>query len=118
MNQHADVQNAELELLESSTRSQAARMEELLHPEFVEIGRSGRRWTRAEVIDALGGEALRPAPDADEWGFVDLAEHLVLLTYRLRTGTRQSRHASVWDTSGATARLRFHQGTVIPREFQ
>ena len=118
MNKHAVVQAAELELLESSTRGKAARMKEMLHPEFVEIGRSGRRWTRSEVIEALAGEPRRAAPEVDEWAFIDLAEHLVLVTYRLHTGTRQSRHSSVWDTSAAAARLRFHQGTVIPTEFQ
>jgi hypothetical protein len=118
MSKHAVVQAAELELLESATRGNAVRLEELLHPEFGEIGRSGRQWARTEVIAALAGEARRPAPEADEWGFVDLAEELVLVTYRLRTGTRQSRHSSVWDTSAGAARLRFHQGTVIPAEFQ
>ncbi|WAP52189.1 nuclear transport factor 2 family protein [Arthrobacter sp. ATA002] len=118
MSKHAVVQAAELELLESSTRSKPARMEELLHPAFVEIGRSGRHWTRAEVIEALAVEPMRAAPEADEWDFVELAEHLVLVTYRIRSGVRRSRHASVWDTSAAAARLRYHQGTVIPPQFQ
>ena len=118
MTAHSLIQTAELELLESSTRGNAARVRELLHPDFVEIGRSGRRWTREEVIEALGREDKRPVPDTDEWDFTQLAPHLVLATYRIRSGTRQSRHASVWDTSAAAPRLRYHQGTVIPPEFQ
>lgn len=118
MSAHTEIQAAELELLESSTRSDPARVRELLHPDFVEIGRSGRRWTRGEVIEAMGREDKHPVPETDEWNFAELAPHLVLVTYRIRSGTRQSRHASVWDTSAAALRLRYHQGTVIPQEFQ
>ena len=118
MTAHTLIQTAEMELLESSTRGNAPRVRELLHPDFLEIGRSGRRWTRAEVIEALNREAARPVPDTDEWDFTELAPHLVLVTYRIRSGTRQSRHASLWDTSAATARLRYHQGTVVPPDFE
>lgn len=118
MSVHSKIQTAELELLASTTRSNAERVGELLHPEFVEVGRSGRRWTRGEVIRALSLEDRRPTPEADEWDFADLGPDLVLVTYRLRAGTRQSRHASVWDTSASALRLRYHQGTVIPLEFQ
>ncbi|MBP3035458.1 nuclear transport factor 2 family protein [Arthrobacter sp. zg-ZUI100] len=118
MNAHGEIQTAEVELLDSLTRGNEARVQELLHPEFVEIGRSGRRWTRAEIIDSLGREDQRPAPETDEWEFADLAPNIILVTYRLRAGTRQSRHSSVWDMSAGQARLRYHQGTVIPLEFQ
>ena len=40
MNLNKQIQAAELELLGSSTRTKPARMGELLHPEFIEIGRS------------------------------------------------------------------------------
>lgn len=119
MGTHGQIRASELELLASSTRSNAARLRRLLHPEFLEIGRSGRRWTREEMIASLGDEEQRPAPETDEWEFSDLAPHLVLVTYRIQTGTtedpghRQSRHTSVWDTSSGQPRLRFHQGTPV-----
>lgn len=118
MDRHERIRTAELELLASSTRGDAARLRRLLHPEFLEIGRSGRRWTREEIVASLGTEAGRPSPETDEWEFAELAPHLVLVTYRVRSeaadsGPLCSRHVSVWDTASGQARLRFHQGTPV-----
>ena len=121
MGVHGTIRTAELELLASSTRADAARLRRLLHPEFLEIGRSGQRWTREDIIAALGAEDQRPTPETDEWEFSQLAPHLFLVTYRIRSGTPldsgtpRSRHASVWDTSTGQPRLRFHQGTPVLR---
>lgn len=89
-------------------------MGELLHPEFIEIGRSGRRWSRDEIIIGLAQQQDRVAPDADDWMFQDVGPALVLVTYRLRSATGISRHASLWDLSGGGPALRYHQGTVVP----
>ena len=119
MGMHGQIRTAELELLAPSTRGDAERLRRLLHPEFREIGRSGQRWTREDMISSLGAEDQRPAPETDEWEFSALAAHLVLVTYRIHTGTtanpghRHSRHTSVWDTSSGQPRLRFHQGTPV-----
>lgn len=61
------VKAAELELLSNATRHSAVRAAELLHPDFVEIGRSGRRWTRDETIAALAEEDEHAEPETDEW---------------------------------------------------
>lgn len=107
------VKDAELALLDADTRRDPRRVRELLHPSFVEIGRSGRRWTRDDIVEALAGESGRTAPETDEWQFVDLAPHLVLVTYLLSSPAGRSRHASVWDVSGGSPVMRFHQGTPI-----
>lgn len=113
----------ETELLGSTTRRDEARLRALLHPDFVEIGRSGRRFEREEVVGALLAEGVREAPAASEWCFVELGGALVLVTYRLDRGRGAgggdcaadgaSRHASVWDTSADPPVLRYHQGTRI-----
>lgn len=108
------VRAAELALLDPHVRRDAARVDELLHPDFSEIGRSGRLWNRAEIIAALGREEGRIVPEADEWAFDAVAPDLVLVTYRLRTQGGTSRHASLWDVGGSSPRIRFHQGTVLP----
>jgi hypothetical protein len=43
----------ELALLTPDVRGSADQLEELLDPDFGEIGRSGRLWTRGEMIAAL-----------------------------------------------------------------
>jgi hypothetical protein len=43
----------ELALLTPDVRGSADQLEELLDPDFGEIGRSGRLWTRGEMITAL-----------------------------------------------------------------
>lgn len=110
----AVVQARELELLDPDVRRDARRVDQLLHPRFVEIGRSGRRWQRAEIIAALAGEQGRVAPETDEWVFDDVGPMLVLVTYRVMSATGSSRHASLWDLSGGAPLIRYHQGTVSP----
>ncbi|GEB96186.1 nuclear transport factor 2 family protein [Microbacterium lacticum] len=107
------VKAAELALLDSEVRRDPDRVRELLHPEFVEIGRSGRRWTRSATIAALESEHERVAPETDEWSFNEVSLSLVLVTYRITGGAGSSRHASLWDVSGAVPMIRYHQGTLI-----
>ncbi|MDL5351558.1 DUF4440 domain-containing protein [Microbacterium sp. zg-YB36] len=109
------IKHAELALLAGDTRRDGAKVEELLHADFEEIGRSGRRWTREQMIAALAAERDHVTPDPDEWLFNEVAPNLVLVTYLLRTESGQhSRHSSIWDTTTGTPALRFHQGTVVP----
>lgn len=106
-----EVHEAELTLLESDTRRDRARVLDLLHADFIEIGASGRRWTRDEIVDALAAEQIRDAPRTDEWRFRELATDIVLVTYRLHTHVGASLRSSVWDTTTGTPKIRFHQGT-------
>lgn len=109
-----EVRAAELALLDGAVRRDPARVRALLHPDFAEIGRSGRRWTRDETIAALAAEESRVTPDTDEWEFTELSPTLVLVTYRVSSASGQSRHSSLWEVGGATPVIRFHQGTVVP----
>lgn len=80
---YESVKRAEVELHESASRRDRARVDALLHPDFVEIGRSGKLWSRAAMIDAMLAEEARPTPQADEWQFSEVSPGLVLVTYRL-----------------------------------
>lgn len=107
------VMAAELELLDDAFRHDPDRVRELLHPDFAEIGRSGRRWTRDEIIASLEAERGRVAPETDEWLFNEVAPTLVVVTYRITAATGRSRHASLWDVSGIAPMIRYHQGTTL-----
>ncbi|MEU3046841.1 DUF4440 domain-containing protein [Streptomyces sp. NPDC006984] len=110
----------ELRLMEPAVRASRAAAAELLDPEFVEVGASGRRWTYAGMLDALPGMAgadgegprYRPSTMAG----VLLAPGLVHLTYETEAGGRRVRRSSLWRAEGGTGSLRllYHQGTPVP----
>ncbi len=103
----------EMALLAAETRHDRTAVEHLLDPEFVEVGASGRRWTRAETIAALGAD---PADDHGEpWATdlvgTELAAGVVLLTYVSQRGPHRARRASMWRRSNGSWRIVYHQGT-------
>lgn len=114
METDAQIRAAELDLLSPATRRDSARVSALLAADYVEIGRSGRRWTRDDVVAHLAHEPTRPTPVTDEWAYVPLAPGLTLVTYRIRGADRDSRHSSIWDLGSGSPVMRFHQGTVVP----
>ena len=93
-------------------------MDELLHHDFREIGRSGIEHDRETIIAefATGGEL----PRIDAWGFrlSILSETVSLLTYRtahLSASGERSRitlRSSLWIRTDSGWKLRFHQGTA------
>ncbi|MCC2031030.1 nuclear transport factor 2 family protein [Microbacterium allomyrinae] len=105
---------SELELLDPDVRRNADRVRTVLHPDFAEIGRSGRRWTQVDTIAALEQEEGRVAPETDEWMFNQVPPGLVLVTFRISTPAASSRHASLWDVSGSAPVILCHQGTPLP----
>lgn len=109
-----DVVRLEKELLSSPTRGNAARLNVLLDDDFTEVGRSGHRWTRAEIIAGLLAEENTPKVTTDEWVIDELSRKLVMVTYRVRQGLRVSRHVSIWVRGKNGLRMRYHQATIVP----
>lgn len=108
------IQHTEMALQSPEVRGDAARADAMLHASFTEIGRSGRLWTRDEILAMLADETRGESPQTDEWQFTELAPHSVLVTYAIvRDGGVFSRHSSIWDLSTGEPRLRFHQGTRV-----
>ena len=106
----------ETSLWMAETRYDPFLMDRSFDPEFVEFGRSGRRYERAEMIfpaDQMQGIDVRlPLPDYN----VDLiAPDVALATYTSEVrydGTLQrARRSSLWRRAEGVWRLRFHQGT-------
>lgn len=106
----AEVVSRERQLLDPLVRAVGESLAELLHPDFVEYGASGRIWNCAEIMTALQAE---PGVSGEAVDFVPVAlsENVVLLTYRI-VGTPGSLRSSVWvKDSQPSWRIRFHQGT-------
>ena len=111
----AEVSALERRLLDSVGRADAAGVDALLHPDFVEVGASGRLWTRAETLAALAAEAGGGPPiEVFDLTGEPLAGHVVLLTFRTRRVGRQAVRSSLWVRDAAAWRVRFHQGTFVP----
>ena len=85
--------------------------------EYWEIGASGRRYDRAEILARL---AASPPVSADEagWEIGDFAVRRVgadvwLATYRLDQCGRLSRRATLWLRSPDRWQVVYHQGTLV-----
>ena len=106
----AVVESLERELLQPETRADLGRTAVLLHPDFTEIGSSGRIWTRDAMMMALEDNPGGPV-ELELLGADRLGEKTVLLTYRSHTREGSALRSSLWVLEGAQWRLRFHQGT-------
>ena len=117
------LQALEVELHHPGVRCSRERLEQLLHPDFHEVGRSGRAYDRATIINFLCAQDASPIVASDEFVVVELAADVALLTYRsaqVVAGEGLANHAlrlSVWTKSAAGWQLRYHQGTATAQEW-
>lgn len=113
----AHLFHLEQQLLQSSTRRDAAALTSLLAEDFREFGSSGRIYTRQQIIDALAAESPRTIALSDAH-CQQLAEDIALLTYRstrkitLDTASHALR-SSLWIYRDHRWQMLFHQGTPI-----
>lgn len=114
----AELMRLETALWQRQTRFDRIFMEAVLADDFVEYGRSGRRYERQEVLSEpeqplacelpLGDLHVRP-----------LATGVAQVTYVSRVihdgAVEVGRRSSIWSrTAAGDWVLRFHQGTPIP----
>ena len=109
----------ETELHRLETRKNKDRLEQLLHPDFVEFARDGRRYSRSEVIAEFSApDAALDVVHAEQFELAELAGGAALLTYRSAhksaTGelSRHTLRSSLWLETKTGWRMRFHQGTA------
>lgn len=106
----------EKELHDPAVRKNPARLNQLLHDSFLEIGRSGEIHNKARILDSLEAEPTHSVWSQD-YEAQTINEGLVLLTYRTaHVGPEQelsrfSRRSSLWEKIGNDWKLRYHQGT-------
>ncbi|MFJ6808025.1 DUF4440 domain-containing protein [Streptomyces anulatus] len=103
----------ELRLLDPVVRTSAGLLASLLHPEFREIGTSGRIWTREALIESFtADDAPSPAPlTASRMRGTQLGADLVHLTFDTESRGVHSHRSSLWQLTPDGWRLYFHQGT-------
>ncbi|MBX9399433.1 DUF4440 domain-containing protein [Streptomyces sp. TRM72054] len=93
-----------------------ADFEAMTAPDFWETGASGRRYSRAHVLDVL--EERYKEPPVEEWETSDfhcreLATDLYLLTYTLVLNGRRTRRSTIWQHGTDGWQILYHQGTPV-----
>jgi hypothetical protein len=117
------LQALEVELHHPGVRCSRDRLEFLLHPDFHEVGRSGRTYSRDTVIQFLVSQEQHAKVLSDRFLVAELGSEIALLTYRsaqLRQDDDLSDHtlrSSLWSRSTVGWQLRFHQGTPAAEQW-
>jgi hypothetical protein len=113
----SELQALEVELHHPAVRCSRERLEQLLHPDFYEVGRSGRTYDRATVIAHLVAQESQPVMESGAFALSELAPGIAMLTYRSAFADPEhglSYHAlraSVWVNTAGVWQMRYHQGT-------
>jgi len=112
------LRDLEVELHRLETRQNRQRLDQLLHPDFVEFSRSGRRYSRREVLaEFSAADAALESVRVEQFEAATIDSGTVLVTYlsahESATGQlhRRTRRSSLWLETEAGWRMRFHQGT-------
>lgn len=112
-----ELEQLERELHQPSTRSDASRLAELLHPDFREFGKNGRDYRFREILEELFGED----GDLRVWSGSYTLQHTTkdsaLILYKSAhievdgSLSSFSLRSSLWVKLGESWQMIFHQGT-------
>ena len=110
----ARVEALERRLLSPRIRASKTDLDELIADDFVEIGRSGRVWTKSNILESLP-QSPGVEIEIDTLHARHVGDNVVLITYRSRRlGERRSADAlrsSIWQRRDDIWQIIFHQGT-------
>ncbi len=95
--------------------------EAVLAPDFTEIGASGKRWTRADILEVVHAEPPTEDISIEAFEIATLSAELVLATFDTTSpaagGVIARRHrSSIWIRAQDRWQVRFHQGTPVHGE--
>ncbi len=108
----------EMSLHRRAARNMPETLARLLHADFEEIGRSGRHYSRDDILDEFENTQTWPQVVSTEYRVHRIGEGVALLLYRsahVNDEGRLHRHtlrASLWLRTASGWQMRFHQGTA------
>ena len=109
-----DIIELEQCLWRSETRFDPAVMEALFSPDFLEFGRSGRRYSRSDTIFQKS-QAVTMNAKLHNIDVRELTEDVAQVTYisevHYAHETEWANRSSIWTNTTGAWQLRFHQGT-------
>jgi ribonuclease HI len=105
----AEIYELESELLNPATRANRDRLHELLHDDFVEVGKSGRQWDKQSCIEMLLAETESTTQEITSFILESLhADGSIVMAHWTMPGVRR---VSVWVFESTHWQMRYHQGT-------
>ncbi|MGJ8527351.1 DUF4440 domain-containing protein [Maritalea sp.] len=113
-----DLRKREEELWQTETRFDPKLMEQYFASDFFEFGRSGRTYTRDEMIfDPASTTEIKAKIPLENFSARYLSDEIVQVTYvseldydgEILRGNR----SSIWSKTSIGWQLRFHQGTPV-----
>lgn len=111
------LRELERELHQPKCRGDRERLAQLLASDFKEFGRSGASYSRDHILATLPLEIKAPQIHAQDFAVQELADSIVLLTYRSAhislSGQlfRYTNRSSIWCFNSTGWQVVFHQGT-------
>ncbi|MSQ32417.1 MAG: DUF4440 domain-containing protein [Dehalococcoidia bacterium] len=107
------MRGLEQQLLLAVVNKSIDKLNLMLAEDFLEVGRSGRKYNKRQVIESLTRVGGSPVPSITQFKMMELSDGLFLSNYvsTNKVGGLISRRTSIWRRSGAKWHLVFHQGT-------
>ena|SRR5579884_2479068 len=111
-----ELRKLEESLWIAQTRFDKAYMEQILSPEFVEFGRSGKVYSREDTLSAAYRDIRSTLPLKNFTAHI-ISTNVFLVTYMSETisdgEVLVANRSSIWIKTTQGWQLRFHQGTPV-----
>ena len=112
------IKDLEQSLHSETLRSNSDKAASLFHPQFKEIGRSGRQFDKSSILRLMREESFEEEKVySRDYQLQSIGDELVQLTYKSAIKNSQGQltafsiRSSLWQKQGDKWLLRFHQGT-------
>lgn len=106
------LRRLEESLLDPEVRKDAVRLSLLLAPNFKEFGKSGRTYSKEQIISLLAVEEGSMRYRLENFQLELETETVALVTYRSVQGGVSALRSSVWIRQSIGWQMLFHQGTL------
>lgn len=109
------LRELEESLWRAETRFDKGYMDRILAPDFFEFGRSGRVYTREQIL-AAPPQAIDAKLPLEGFAVHPIVPNVVLVTYVSEVtydDVELGNRSSLWSKTDAGWQLRFHQGTPV-----
>jgi len=112
------LRQLEVELLSEATRTNLRRLNEIIADEYLEIGKSGKIYSKPEVIEALKKEKYKEIKISG-FEITPITDSVILAVYTAYQNRAEkntivrSVRSSIWKLFGAGWKIIFHQGTIV-----